>query len=486
MATHRLRLATSKVLAMTAAELAALDGATIQLKAYAGVDPTDGKQEYLYDTVAANVGKREIDRVCKALDERANKALKARRQRRLDPAAPRLERRQQKDRTVRDAVEAWWKHHGSKLDGAPKVRGLVDGIILPHLGDIKVALVAGTPPDDDDERDPDLVYLAEKWEEIRLTGRKATGKALPKKPLEPATIHRCHGIVGAALRRAGHPIIDPGLPAMGAALNTTPIVEEMAAFLPYLAAGERTSPGYTVQRRVRGTTKTISYQVAARTVPVNAMDLMTEAFALLVGSGPRPVEAAAITRTQLDLAAGKLSLDGNGVIESRDETGKEIWIVATGETVKRRSRTLTLDTRTLAALDRWLKFQREASLAMGARLGPRALVFSLDPKAREPISPKVFSAAFGRAVDRARDADVELPADFHLYDMRHFGITQMLRNGHGRNVAAVAARFGTSTRMIHARYEHAIPSDDAALADIMTNVWGETPGGNAAVIDLGR
>lgn len=448
-----------------------LHGNRIRLKAYAGVDPATGKKKHLYDSVPADAGKRELDRRARALDAAAHALAESRRDRRRDPAAPKpARRRPARARTVTDAVEAWWRHHGSKLAGAPKVRTLIDGIILPHLGDLKVTLVAGTPPDDDDERDPDVVYLSERWEEIRLTGRRVGDE-----PLAPATIHKCHGIVGAALRRAGHPIPDPGLPSMDTGAETTPLPEEMAAFLPYLAPGGRTVGGYTATRRVRGTDKTVTYEVPARTGEPTAMDLMTEAFALLVASGPRPVEVAAVTRAQIDLDNGDLSLDGRGVVQAVDDDGKETWVIAGGESAKRRRRVITVDPRTLASVRRWLDFQAETALAFGTRPGPRALVFSLDPAARTPISPKVFSGAFARTVDRARDDGVDVPDGFHLYDMRHYGITQLLRAG--RPVAAVARRFGTSPRMIHQRYEHFTHGDDAALADTMAAVWGATPSG---------
>jgi integrase len=209
------------------------------------------------------------------------------------------------------------------------------------------------------------------------------------------------------------------------------------------------------------------------------MDTMLEPFALLVASGPRPVETAAITRAQVDVDRASLSLDARGVVHTVGPDGREAWVVSAGETTKRRRRVVTLDERTLGALRRWLAFQQEACLAMGERLGPRALVFSLDPAGAEPISPKVFSSAFARAVDRAATSGVSLPDGFHLYDMRHFGITQLLRAG--RPVAAVAKRFGTSARMIHARYEHAIPGDDAHLADTLGAVWGENISGGSVI-----
>lgn len=453
-------------------------GGRIELKAYAGVDPATGRKHYLYESVAADTGKRELDRRARALDRAAGELAESRRDRRRHPAAPkRATSKPKTDRTVADAVEAWWKHHGSKLAGAPKTRPLIDGIILPHLGEVKIALVAGTPPDDPDERDADVVYLAERWEEIARAARK-TGSA----PLAASTIHKCHGIVGAALRRAGHPISKPGLPTVEERESTTPLPEEMAAFLPHLAAtGKRKS--YTVTRRFRAENgdKILTYTVPAGQAEPSAMSLMAEAFALLVASGPRPVEVAAIARSQLDLDAGSLSLDARGVVVALDADGREVWVIRQGETAKRRRRTIALDARTLAALRRWLAFQQTYALRLGARPGPRSLLFSFAPDATEPISPKVFSRAFDRAVDRAVDAGVALPEGFHLYDMRHYGITSLLRAG--RPVAAVARRFGTSPRMIHQRYEHAIPGDDAALADTMTAVWGD-PAGDAEIIRL--
>lgn len=442
-------------------------GSGIQLRAYAGIDPATGKPDYLYEQVPADLGKRELDRRARALDARAHALAATRRDRRRDPAAtPTRTTARPRPKTVGEAVEAWWKHHGSKLASAPRIRGLIDGIILPYLGAVPIALVAGTPPDDEEERDPDVVYLSERWEEIQRDGRQVGDK-----PLKPSTIHRCHGIVGAALRRAGRPIPDPGLPTIGERDSTTPLPDEMVAFLPHLDATRRTE-AYTATRRVRGSGRTVTYTVPARVGEPSAMDLMAVAFAFLVASGPRPVEAAAITRVQVDLDAGTLALDARGVVLTKPD-GVERWVITGGETAKRRRRVITLDARTLAALRRWLAFQDEYALTVGQRLGGRALVFSLDPDAREPISPKVFSKAFERAVTRAREAGCDLPEGFHLYDMRHFGITSMLRGGQGRNVAAVAKRFGTSTRMIEERYEHAIQADDAALADTLGAVWGE-------------
>lgn len=435
-------------------------GQSLELKAYAGTDPATGKRQYLYDRVPAGIGKRELAARIKKLDARALELAEGRKARRKDPRAQRPVK--VKASTVGEAIEIWWAKHGGKLASAPKTRTLVDNILLPEFGATLIALVAGTPPDDEDDRDPDLVYLAEEWERIAR-----------ERNLKPSVIHRTHGMLGAALRRAGHPIPDPGLPAIGEAADTTPLAEEMSAFLELLAEPPVT-PAYTVTRKVRGSSDSVTYEVGEKVGERSAMDLIVEAFALLVMSGPRPVEAAALTRDRLDLSTGRCSFDGRGVVQRTDEDGGELWVVATGETAKRRKRVITLDPRTVGTLNRWMRFQDEMTLAAGRRLSARAYVFSLDFEAKYPISPKVVSRAFGRQVDRAREAGLDLPDGFHLYSCRHFGISQLLRAGH--DVAAVAKRFGTSARMIHSTYGHAIDADDSRLAESLGALWTEPAG----------
>jgi integrase len=183
------------------------------------------------------------------------------------------------------------------------------------------------------------------------------------------------------------------------------------------------------------------------------------AFALLVMSGPRPQEVAALTRGHFDLEAGRLSLRGEGVVDGK---------LRRGETEKRRKRTIGLDPETLAAVGAHLRVQDELALACGIRLSSRAYVFSRAADCSTVIDPDGPSQAFSRIVAAARAVGIPVPGGMRLYDCRHYGITQLLRSG--RSPAAVAVRYGTSEQMIRTRYSHAIPGDDDHLVETLASV----------------
>lgn len=405
-----------------------------RLRVYAGIDPATGTQDYLRLTLSEGTGKRERDRQHAALLARADELAAARRHRRREGGEAALpERARPKERTVADALEAWWKAKGKALRGPSTARIQIDAYLTPRLGHVALWRLRGVLVDDD----PDLVDLSALYDEL------LAGGAVDGDPLKPASVHRAHGVLRSALSFAvanrwlkANPASDARLPRIEDRECTTPDIQEMAAFLPYLAARHE--------------------------------DL--HLFALLVASGPRPQEAAALRWSHIDLAAGTVGLTGEGVIKVKDPGQPERHEVKRGETEKRRRRSITLDPLPLAALRSRQSRQRDYSGACRITLGRQALVFTNDHEAARPIAPHAMTTAFDRQVRYAVRDGLSLPGGMRLYDMRHFGITQLLAGG--VDPAEVARRFGTSARMIYARYAHAVPTSDTKAAAVMANVWG--------------
>jgi integrase len=196
----------------------------------------------------------------------------------------------------------------------------------------------------------------------------------------------------------------------------------------------------------------------------------------MVASGPRPTEVSALQRGNYDRATRQMAFLAEGVVRVKEQDQPERWEVATGETDKRRARVIELDPVVAADLDALLLEQDEAALACGVKLGRRAYLFSPATDCKTFLTPNTAGDGFAAAVERARAAGVDLPPGMRLYDMRHYGITYLLRAGAAP--AAVAVRFATSEAMIRSRYSHAISGDDAHLAEKMAAVWAQpvTPG----------
>lgn len=464
----------------------------LELRAYAGINPATGTRQYLTKRLPLGTADKVLGRELTALVARADDLVETRRARRKDGYTQPEPARANRDRTVGHALETWWNAHGSTLDGATEIRRNLDAYLIPRLGPVALWRLRPALDAAEAERDPDLVDLSALYRDLQAGGATGGGGRPHRagRPLAPATIHKIHGILRAALalevRRPGgimsNPAAEVRLPRIEDRESTTPEPDELADFLPFLAGAGRTVPGYDVTRRTR-TGETVTYRVEEKP-DVRAAELgrATRAFALLVASGPRPQEVAAIRRGDLDLDTGRLSLTGEGVVKVKEPGQPERWEVRRGETAKRRKRAITLDPDVLAAVEDVIRAADEYALACGIRLGRRAFLFSDEPDGSKPPSPKNLSRAFDRAVAAAVRAGIDVPAGMRLYDMRHFGITQLLRAG--RAVADVARRYGTSSRMIHARYAHAIPGDDHGLAATMADVWAPVRA-RAAELDAG-
>lgn len=452
----------------------------IELRAYAGIDPGTGRKERLEERLPLDTPPKEIGRRLTALVARADEIAAQRRRRRRGEATPGPA--PEPDRTVGQALAAWWKTHGRHLARAGDVRMIIDAYLEPRLGTVELWRVHPGLDPEAARRNPDLVDLTDVFDDLARKGSVGGGgrRHTAGRPLGPATLHKIRSVLSAALalevtagRLAASPCSGMKLPSIPDRDSTTPEPDELASFLPYLAGAGRFTGGYETTRRTRSGTP-VTYEVARRDLEPTLRDHQLLVYGRLVATGPRPQEVSALQRGHYDRDRGRLSLPGEGIVKVKEAGRPERWEVARGETEKRRKRTIMLDPVVAGELDRLLLEQDTFALECGVRLGRRAYLFSLEADASEPLLPGTASDGFTDAVARALTAGVDVPAGMRLYDMRHFGITQLLRDG--RSPAAVAVRYATSERMIRSRYSHAIPGDDDRLAETMADVWGPVAG----------
>jgi integrase len=433
-------------------------GNSIQIRAYAGVDPATGKPERILRTVPADLGKRELDRNVREVQAEADALAKTRRERRRDPRAraiapPSVGAVKPEDVTFRIAGEAWYKAHVEQLErsGRQTPRVHLDAYLYPHIGDVALWRFRGVI-DRAVVHDPDLVALAELWADLMKTGKvkrrkDADGKELPAGGLSRETLQRTRGIArqvfAYALSKgwgnlAGNPVTEAKLPKAEARVSTTPEADDAATFFSRLAD--------------------------------EAPSLY--AFGLAVSNGPRPTEVYPLRWGALDLDTGTAKVGAEGAVRvwEPDANGKtEQFIIASGDTHKRRHRTIRLDPVTVDALKALRRRAVENAMAAGVTLPDTAFVFTPTVDGSAIFNGSWATRAFGRAVKRARKEGYRLPEGIRLYDVRHLAITTALENGHA--VADVAARFGTSPRTIYAKYAHAIPGNDEKIAASMGALW---------------
>ena len=461
----------------------------LELRAYAGKNPV-GSDPYLREYVPAGTSDTEIGVRLTALVARADDLAATRRRRRkegghAEPVVTRTER------STGAVLEAWYQAIGRHLASASTVRTHLDAYLLPKLAGVAAWRLRGTVGEEERAVDPDLFDLSVFFDELLAKGSvgappdEAGHRRGAGQPLQPATVSKTKSYLSQALdheiRRPGskltaNPCATVTLPSIEDRESTTPEPDELAAFLPFLAGTTRVRSAHTVTRKRKdGTPYTFTIPERIDREAADRAGRQLLAFALLVASGPRPQEVAALQRGQLDRTTGRLALEGVGVVDGK---------IVRGETDKRRKRAIKLDPTVLAAVDAHLRAQDETALAFGKKLTRRSYIFATTPDCTAPVDPGTPSQAFDRIVAKAVAAGLPLPEDMRLYDMRHYGITQLLRKG--RPVAAVAKRFGTSPKMIHQRYEHAIPGDDDGLADTLGDAWGDELGApEGAVIPLG-
>lgn len=439
-------------------------GNSIQIRAYAGTDPATGKPDRLIRSVPATTGKRELDRIMRAVQAEADALAATRRARRRDPRAraaspPAIDDVKPEDVTFRIAGDAWYKAHAEQLEesGRHTPRVHLDAYLYPHIGDVALWRLRGVI-DRAVVHDPDLVAFAELWTKLMEGGKVKRkkddkGNELPPEGLSRETLQRTRGVARQVCAYAltkgwgnltGNPVIDAPLPKAPGRTSTTPQANDAATFFAHLQ-DERP---------------------------------MLYAFGLFVASGPRPTEVYPVRWNALDLEASIAKVGQDGAVRVWDTdptTGKttERFVIASGDTHKRRRRKIRLDPVTVAALKVLRKRAVENAIAAGVTLADDAFVFTPTVDGSEMFGGSWAGRTFARAVERARADGYRLPEGIRLYDVRHLAITSALEDGH--SVADVAQRFGTSAKTIYARYAHAIDGNDEKIAASMGAVWAKPP-----------
>jgi integrase len=415
-------------------------GNRIKLKAYAGVDPETGRKRHLYDSVPLDAGKRELDRRIKALEARAQALLSERRRTRQEGLSPReqVERAKTAEVTFGMAAAAWLDEHLEELEvgGRDTPVTLLDAYVLPRLGEVELWRLRATLTPMEVERFPALVSLRAFYRQLEAEGKVRGG------PLAAGTLQRVHGVVKQVLSYAvtrgwveGNPARETRPAPYRRKRRPLPDPESMGAFLDYL---ELQHPAVHL-------------------------------FALLVMTGCRPNEAAALRISSFDLGTGRLRVGDEGIVLVKGAGGEERRLVGGADTEKRRIRTVSLHPELVELVRGRLVWMGRFADHCRVAVRPDAFLFSPDPDGSGFYDPGWAAQAFRRWAGRARrDGVADLPSSLVLYDMRHYGITALLGASHP--VADVAERFGTSARMVFATYAHALPGRDEGIAATLSEM----------------
>lgn len=402
-----------------------------ELRARIRTHPVTKKPEYLYGTFTG--GPRLAQKAQNKLEDEAAKERLARETREAGGEVT----EDTSTYTVADALEAYWTEHGQYADAPRTIRRAIDNYLLPVLGIVELGRLRGQLSTRARERNPQLVDISVFYAGIKLYSDRKKSPA-EQRTVAPETVWRIHSTFRAALQHAvregwlaQNPAADAKKPVVKRRASTTPEAKDLAVFMT----------------RVR------------------QRHLMLYVFALLVGSGVRPVEAYALRWRHFDLDAGVLSTDASGMVQGED--GFEL---REGETKKRRVRTIVLDPLTLAALRAYRKWWLECAMASGARLRGSSFLFSLDPGG-ENVRPGAWaSGAWRRQRESALKQGIDIPAGMRLYDVRHFLATQALSKGH--SPSEVAERMGNSQQTVVDFYGHGTRAGDKAIAATMGEAWG--------------
>jgi integrase len=312
------------------------------------------------------------------------------------------------DITVGQLLEAWLAQNES--DFSPKTvletRGFIKRTIVPAIGGRRVV--------DLTTRDLDAFYL-------RLRNDGGKGHALA-----PSTIRRIHGIIRRSLTQAvrwgvirHNPAVGVSPPRVPKPEVHPPSVEQLAEMLAAASVDQPELGTYIV---------------------------------LAASSGARRSEILALRWKDLDFDTGTLVI-GRGIVIG--EAG-----VVEKDTKTHQIRRLSLDTTTLAELQRHRNRAAEVACAVGVDVSGDAYIFSSAAAGTVPWHPNSISRSF-RALADSVGAD-----NVRLHDLRHYVASQLLASG--VDIRTVAGRLGhrdpSTTLNV---YAHFIPEADQKAAAVL-------------------
>jgi integrase len=172
---------------------------------------------------------------------------------------------------------------------------------------------------------------------------------------------------------------------------------------------------------------------------------------LAVVTGARRGEVCALRWTDIDGPSLHIS---RSVFGSREEDLQE------KDTKTHATRRITLDQRTLEALEAQKARSRGRSASCGVKLARDAFLFTGEPDGSVPWRPGRVTLAFRRLCDEAGIEPVR------LHDLRHFAATQMLAAG--VPVRTVAGRLGHANAATTLNvYAHVLESSDEEAASVL-------------------
>ena len=369
-----------------------------QLRVHAGRDPVTGRKRYVERTFHGN--KRQASKALAALVTEADGME-------IEPAA-------NDDRTVAELLNAWLEHATPSFSPSTvqTSRMYIDAPIIPAIGDMPANKLTAA--------DLDRFY------------RQLLAVGGVRGPYSPSTIRRVHGIIRRGMSQgvrwgwiSHNPAVDASPPRVPIHELKPPSPEELVKL----------------------------FRLAEESDPEFATYIM-----LAASSGARRGEMVALRWKDLDLDAGKLSIE-RGIITVDGQ------LIEQG-TKTHQSRRVTLDATTIESLRRHRSRMAAVAKSAGSAIGKESFVFSNAVDGSAPWRPDVTTRAFRIVCDRAGITGIR------LHDLRHYVATRLLTAG--VDVRTVAGRLGHRNPATTLNvYSHFVPESDQVAAEALGKIFDE-------------